>query len=1027
MNVSHVFILRPIATSLMTVGLVCVGLVAYAFLPLAALPKIDYPTIEVSAALPGASAETMATSVAAPLERQLSLISGVTELTSSSSLGQTGITIQFDLDRDINVAAQDVQTAISAAGGELPKDLPNPPTYEKVNPGDFTILSFAVTSNTLSIAKVDDYADNYVAQRLSRILGVGLVDLNGEQKQAIRIRLNPESVAALGLSLEDIRSVIGQATLDAPKGTLENERRTVTLNASDQMFDARAYNDLIVAYRDGAPIRIGDIGVAFDSVEDIHKAAWAQGERTVIVDVHKQPGFNVVETVDRVKAQLPQILRSLPPSVHVKVVGDRTQTIRASVNEVKRTLLLTVALVVAVVFLFLRRFWATVIPGITIPVSIIGTFGAMQLLGYSIDNLSLMALVIAVGFVVDDAIIMVENIVRHLEAGETPVSAALVGARQIGFTVVSMTLSLIAVFIPVLLMGGIVGRLFHEFAATLSIAVIISAVISLTLTPSLSAIFLTRDQRSAASKAPGFFDWALKGYERSLIVVLRHRRATLAVTVAALAATILCYIEMPKGFFPQQDTGLIIGTTDAAQDISYAAMAERHQELMRLVMSDPDVENVYGWIGPDPSENAGRVVINLKPFDQRQTGARKIIARLRKRIAGLSGISLSMQPRQDIRVGARLGRSLYLYTLEDPDLAELYKWAPIMTDKLKTVRELEDVDTDLKVSSPQAIVTIDRDTASRLGVSAQMIDAILYDAFGQRQVATIYTQLNQYKVVMEVDPAHKLDTAALETLYVPSSTSGAQVPLSAFTRLDASVVPITIDHQDQLPAVDISFALAPGVALGDAVAAIQRAEREVRKPAGLDASFQGTAQAFRGSLDSEPYLILAAILAVYIVLGVLYESYVHPLTILSTLPSAGLGALLALRICGYDLDIMGLIGIILLIGIVKKNAIMMIDFAIQAEADLGLPPDRAIFEAAILRFRPIMMTTLAALFGALPLALGQGAGAELRAPLGVAIVGGLLISQILTLYTTPVIYLYLDRVRRRSGAQLRGRPVADRL
>ncbi|MDB5397116.1 MAG: putative rane protein [Rhodospirillales bacterium] len=1012
MNLSRIFIVRPVATFLLMAGLLVVGLVAYAFLPLAALPRIDVPTVQVSASLPGGSAETMATSVAAPLERQLSLIPGVTELTSSNSLGNTSITVQFELDRDPNSAAQDVQAAINAAGGTLPKDLPNPPTYQKANPGDFMIMSLEVTSDTLPIAQVDDYADNYVAQRLSRVAGVGLVDLNGEQKPAVRVQINPEAAAGLGISLEDIRTILGQSTLDAPKGTLTGRDRIITLNSTDQLFNADAYRALIVAYKDGAPIRIGDIGTVTDSVEDVNRAAWSSGKRAVIVDVHKQPGFNVVDTVDGIKARLPEILASLPPSIHVRVISDRTQTIRASLKGVQDTLLLTIFLVVAVVFMFLHRFWATVIPGITIPLSIIGTFVVMYVLGYSIDNISLMALTIAVGFVVDDAIVMVENIVRRLEGGETPLEAAIIGSRQIGFTIISMTVSLIAVFLPVLLMGGIIGRIFREFAVTLSIAVVISGIIALTVTPSLAAMFL-RPERAGGGNAlirwlEAAFGRLLTAYERGLRSVLRHRRVTLAATVATLAVTLLMYGIIPKGFFPQQDTGLIIGTTDAEQDISYSAMAERMQALMRIVESDPDVANVYGWIGPDPSENNGRVIIDLKPFGERQASSVQVIRRLKKHIAPLRGISLAMQTRQELRIGGRISKTQYQYTLEDPDLLELNRWAPILVAKLKTVNAIEDVDTDLQAGAPQAVVKIDRDTASRLGVNAQMIDETLYDAFGQRQVATVYTQLNQYHVVMEVDPAHKMDASALGAIYVPSAITHSQVPLSAFTQLESTAVPLTVDHQDQLPAVTISFALSQGVALGDAIAAIRRAEREINIPPGLQTGFAGTAQAFSASLASEPYLILAAMLAVYIVLGVLYESFIHPLTILSTLPSAGLGALLALYLTGYDLDIMGLIGIILLIGIVKKNAIMMIDFALHAERQDGVTPEQAIRQAALLRFRPIMMTTMAALLGGIPLALGSGAGSELRAPLGIAMVGGLFLSQAMTLFTTPVIYLALD-------------------
>jgi multidrug efflux pump len=1013
-NFSAPFIRRPIATALLMAGLLLVGLVSYALLPIAALPQIDYPTIQVTASLPGASAETMATSVAAPLERELSSVSGVSELTSSSSLGSTSIVVQFDLNRDINAAAQDVQAAISAAGGVLPKNLPNPPRYRKINPADFTILSLAVTSDTLPIAQVDDYADNYIAQQLSRISGVGLVDLNGEQKPAVRVRINPTAVAALGISLEDIRNVLARATLNAPKGTLDGPHQSITVDTTDQLFNADAYNSTVVAYRNGAPVRIADIGTAIDSVEDINRAAWVQGKRTVIVDVHKQPGFNVVETVDRIRAKLPEILQTLPPAVQVAIVGDRTHVIRTSVADIEYTLLLTVGLVVLVVFLFLRSFWATVIPGIAIPLSIIGTFIVMYLLGFSLDNLSLMGLAIAVGFVVDDAIVMIENIMRRIEDGEEPLEAALEGSRQIGFTVVSMTISLIAVFIPLLMMRGLVGRLLREFAVTVSVAVLMSAAISLTLTPMMCARFL-RAPRAAAHGAwyracETAFDVTQRFYERGLRLALAHQPATLAICVATLAATVLLYTFIPKGFFPQQDTGLIIGTTDAAQDISYPAMVEHSQALMRVIMRDPDVDNVYGWIGP-PAESTGRMMINLKPFSERHAAASQVMERLRSSTASVRGITLRMQSRQDVQVGGRISRTQYQYTLQDPNLAELNQWVPVIVAELEKLPQLQDVASDLQISSPAEILTINRDAASRLGVDPQLLDDTLYDALGQRQVATVFSEVSQYHVVLEVSPNAKLDVASLGGLYVPSA-SGEQIPLSAFTAMRDSVVPQTITHQDQFPAATISFNLASGVALGDAVTAIEDVKHRMVIPPTLLASFQGSAEAFRSSLESEPYLIAAAVIAVYIVLGILYESMIHPITILSTLPSAGVGALAALILCHDDLSLMALIGIILLIGIVKKNAIMMIDFALAAERQDRKPPAEAIYEAAVIRFRPIMMTTLAALFGGLPLALGTGAGSELRSPLGVSIVGGLLVSQVLTLYTTPVVYLYLDRISR---------------
>jgi multidrug efflux pump len=1014
-NISAPFILRPIATALLALGLLLLGLVAYGLLPIAALPQIDFPTIQVVASLPGASAETMSTSVSAPLERQLSSISGVTDLTSTSSLGSTSITVQFDLGRDINSAAQDVQAALNAASGVLPKNMPNPPGYRKVNPADFTILSIAVTSDTLPIDKVDDYADNYVAQQLSRIRGVGLVDLNGEQKPAVRVRVNPAAAAAMGLSLEDIRSVLAQSTVNAPKGTLDGPRRSITVNTTDQVFDADTYKSLIVAYHNGAPVRIADIGTAINGVEDVNRAAWAQGRPAVVVDVHKQPGFNVVETVERIKARLPEIIQTLPPSVHLAVVGDRTQVIRASVSDIEFTLMLTVGLVVLVVFLFLRSFWATLIPSVAIPLSIIGAFGALYVGGYSIDNLSLMGLAIAVGFVVDDAIVMIEYIMRRIEGGEEPLDAALNGSRQIGFTIVSMTISLLAVFIPLLLMNGIVGRLFREFAVTVSVAVLVSAVISLTLTPTMCALFLAPPRSAGPSPLSRLleaaFDAMQRFYERGLRLALAHRRMTLAIALATVALNVCLYALIPKGFFPQQDTGLIIGNTDAPEDISYPAMAERSQALMRIIMTDPDIDNVYGWIGPNPSENNGRMMINLKPFNQRRATAAQIMERLRIKAAALNGISLHLQSRQDVQVGGRISRTQYQFTLEDPDLAELNHWAPAFAAALAKLPQLQDVASDLQISSPEELLTIDRDAAARLGVNPQVLDDTLYDALGQRQVATIFSALNQYHVVLEVSPDFKLDAASLGSIYVPSS-SGRQISLSSFTRMARLAVPLSVNHQDQFPAVTISFNLAPGAALGDAVAAIQRAERDMDIPASLRANFQGSAAAFKSSLATEPYLIAAAIIAVYIVLGVLYESFIHPLTILSTLPSAGVGALAALILCHKELSVMALIGIILLIGIVKKNAIMMIDFALDAERNERKSTHDAIYQAALVRFRPIMMTTMAALLGGVPLALGTGAGSELRSPLGVAIVGGLLVSQILTLYTTPVIYLYLDPVNR---------------
>jgi multidrug efflux pump len=845
---------------------------------------------------------------------------------------------------------------------------------------------------------------------------VGLVDFHGEQKPAVRVRINPDKIAQIGLSLEDVRAMLGVTTVNSPKGSLDGPDRAVVLDATDQVFDAQTYRQLIVAYKNGAPIRVADIGSVVDAAEDIKAAAWLQDKRTVIVDVHKQPGFNVVETTQRIKHLLPSLTASLPPSVKVAVVGDRTQTINASVHDVQFTLAITVGLVVLVIFLFLRNFWATMIPGVAIPLSLVATFGAMYLLGYSLDNLSLMGLTIAVGFVVDDAIVVIENIVRHVESGMQPREAALVGSREVGFTVVSMTTSLIAVFIPVLFMGGVIGRLFREFAMTVGAAAVMSALVSLTVSPALCARFVRRQSPQHHGRVyrlleRGFAAMA-RFYERGLDGVLRHPVLTLAATIATMGATVYCYAIIPKGFFPQEDTGLIIGVAEAAPDISFAAMADRIKALGRIVMADPDVDNVYYWIGPNPTLSQGRMMINLKASSVRHATAGQVMTRLRPQLAQVEGIALFMQVRQDIQVGGRPSKTQYQYTLQDADSDELAKWAPILQRKLAALSQLQDLTADVQASAPRTTLHIDRDTASRLGVTAMAIDDTLYDAFGQRQVATIFTQLNQYHVVLELDPRYQLDDSTFRHLYTRSSASGQLVPMSVLTRLTQSVAPITINHQGLFPSVTLSFNLSQGYSLGDAVAAIQTVQRSFDLPAGIVTSFQGTAQAFQASLRSQPYLLGAAIVAVYIILGVLYESYIHPITILSTLPSAGVGALLALMLFGMDLSIIGLIGIILLIGIVKKNAIMMIDFAVDAERRQGMPPVVAIRHAALLRFRPIMMTTMSALLGALPLAVSAGVGAELRQPLGITVVGGLLLSQVLTLYTTPVVYLFLARAVR---------------
>jgi hydrophobe/amphiphile efflux-1 (HAE1) family protein len=1023
MSMSAAFIKRPIGTTLLTLGLAGLGLVAYFLLPVAPLPQIEFPTIQVSAALPGADPETMGSSVATPLERQLGQIAGISQMTSVSGVGFTSISIQFELGRSVDVAAQDVQAAINAAAADLPKNLPAPPIYRKINPADTPILILAVSSDTMPISAVSDLADNILAQQISQIEGVGFVSVAGAQKPAVRVQVKPAAIASRGVSFEDIRGVLARATVNAPKGSIEGERQAIALATNDQLFSASYYRPLIVTYRRGAPVRLTDVAQVVDDAESVRGEGRFNDRRAIVLIIQRQPGANTIETVDRIKAQLPRLQSTVPAGLTVSVVTDRTQTIRASVNEVQFTLILTIGLVVLVVFLFLRNVRTTFIPAVTVPLSLIATFGVMYLFGYSLNNLSLMALTIAVGFVIDDAIVMVENVTRRAEAGLPPIEAALRGSREIAFTIVSMTVSLIAVFIPLLFMSGIIGRLFREFAMTVSAALVLSAVISLTLTPMMCAHLLgnTAEQPGWLARVSGLvFDAMLRAYEISLAWTLRHRRMMLALTIATAGLTVWLYVIVPKGFFPQQDTGFIVAVSEAAQDVSYKAMIERQRALARIVMQDPAVDGVISAVGAgaiNSSVNNGRMFINLKPRDQRDASAAQVIQRLRPKLAPVQGIVLFMQASQDINVGARASRTQYQYTLQDANLEELETWAPKLLAALRRIPLLQDVATDQQSAGPTLAVEIDRDAASRFGIMPQEIDDTLYDAFGQRQVATIFTQLNQYKVVLEADPDAQLTAETLHDIYIRSPLTGQQVPLTTLAKLTMTVRPLTVSHQGRFPAVTLSFNLAPGVALGQAVSAIEDTERTMGKPESLLTSFQGNAQAFQATLATQPYLILAALLAVYIVLGLLYESAIHPITILSTLPSAGVGALLTLILFGFDLSVIGLIAIILLIGIVKKNAIMMIDFALDAERNEGLSAEASIYRACLLRFRPIMMTTMAALLGAIPLAIASGTGAEIRQPLGYAIVGGLLISQFLTLYTTPVVYLYLDRIARFFGGK----------
>ena len=1025
MNPSRIFILRPVGTTLLMVAILLVGIVAYGFLPLSALPEVDYPTIQVQTFYPGASPEVMTSSVTAPLEVQFGQMPGLNQMSSTSSGGASVITLQFSLDLSLDIAEQEVQAAINAAGNLLPSDLPAPPIYAKVNPADAPILTLGITSTTLPLTQLEDLADTRMAQKISQVEGVGLVSVSGGQRPAVRVVANVRALAAYGLNIDDLRTTIANANVNAPKGTLDGPARSWTLNANDQIQNPDDYRNIIIAYKNGNPVRLSDVADVISGPENTYLAGWVNNNPGIILNIQRQPGANVIQVVDRIKQLLPSLTSTLPAAVNVTVLTDRTNTIRASVHDVEFELGLAVALVVMVMFLFLRSIPATIIPSMSVPLSLIGTLAVMYLVGFSLDNLSLMALTISTGFVVDDAIVMIENISRYIEQGEPPLQAALKGAGEIGFTIVSLTVSLIAVLIPLLFMGDVVGRLFHEFAITLAVTIVISAVVSLTLVPMMCAKLLHHippgTESGIARWSNAKFQALIDHYGRALNWVLERQPLTLLVALATLALTIALYIFIPKGFFPVQDTGVIQAITEAPQSVSFADMARRQSQLSATILKDPDVVSLSSFIGVDGTNitlNSGRMLINLKPVNDRSQSASQIIRRLQQQTAGITGISLYMQPVQDLSISDTVSRTQYQFVLEDANPDEFNTWVPKLVAKLQTLPQLEDVASDQENQGLAAYLTIDRDTAGRFGITPATIDNALYDAFGQRIVSTIFTQSNQYRVILQADDSLMASLDALGTIYIPSSTAiGGEVPLSALVKVSERTAPLSIDHLGQFPATTVSFNLAPGAALGSAVDAINQAEKDIALPPSVMTTFQGAALAFQATLGNELFLILAALVTVYIVLGVLYESFIHPITILSTLPSAGVGALLALLFAGSDLGVIGIIGIVLLIGIVKKNAIMMIDFALVAEREQGMSPRDAIYHASLLRFRPILMTTMAALLGALPLMLGTGTGSELRHPLGITIVGGLILSQLLTLFTTPVIYLYFDRLERRISGR----------